>query len=190
MTKTEYRAYISSPHWQQTRKEFLHDEGQQCNRCAIPRWLAQIAYDQDLHVHHKSYANLGDEPWDDLEALCRRCHEVETFGRSEFTEPMSATCEGCTNKHWNPYDSFCDSCNLVFDTGANSLWQYWLINNPVYRTEQWRVSLNQIAMALTRQVGPEDAYGLILQHLLQRIEDEKAPRNADIPFDVPAEVIQ
>ena len=115
MTKTEYREYIASAEWQQRRKDFLHDEGEKCSRCSIPRWLASIAYDQDLHVHHKSYANLGHEDWDDLEPLCRRCHEIESFGRTSIPEPKSSLCIYCGERQWDPREDMCPLCLFVFD---------------------------------------------------------------------------
>lgn len=102
MTKTEYRQYIASPEWQQTRKSFLFSN-YKCNRCGVPRWLASLAYDQDLHVHHLAYRNLGHEDWDDLEALCRRCHEIETFGRSTLKAPWSTPCVICKSPCFDRY---------------------------------------------------------------------------------------
>ncbi len=110
MTKTEYRKYIISADWQGRRKEFLKFNNS-CERCEIPRWLAEIAYDQDLNVHHKSYKNLGAEDWDDLESLCRRCHEIEKFNRSDLREPKSGICTSCEAKHWNPYNKYCAVCD-------------------------------------------------------------------------------
>lgn len=111
-TKTGYRKYIDSEEWQERRREFLiyHDK---CERCAIPRWLAEVAYDQDLNVHHKSYGNLGAEDWDALEALCRRCHEIHKFGRSELRAPKSAKCSLCECTHWNPYEDTCGPCHEI-----------------------------------------------------------------------------
>src|SRR5271168_5540841 len=84
-TKSEYREYISSEEWQKRRKLFLvlHSV---CNRCNLHRQLAIIAYDQDLNVHHRNYSRVGAELDTDLEALCRRCHELETFGTSKLHE--------------------------------------------------------------------------------------------------------
>ena len=110
MTKTEYREYIASADWRERRGEFLLKFGSFCFRCWMPRWLASIAYDQDLHVHHKTYANLGSERDEDLESLCRRCHEMETFGRSDLNEPKSAICASCGDKHWDPYSDLCVVC--------------------------------------------------------------------------------
>jgi hypothetical protein len=110
-TKTEYREYIASAEWQQRRKQFLvsHDR---CAKCSMPRWLAAIAYDQDLHVHHLTYANVGREPDVDLQPLCRRCHDLETFGRSELTAPKSAKCKMCFEPHFDPYSDLCVRCEV------------------------------------------------------------------------------
>src|SRR5580704_18493233 len=83
MTKTEYREYIASEGWQQRRKLFI-EHHYLCNRCGLHRSLAVIAYDQDIHVHHKNYQRLGAELDSDLESLCRRCHEIESFGHSNL----------------------------------------------------------------------------------------------------------
>ena len=55
--------------------------------------MSVIAYDQDLHVHHKNYQNIGAELDSDLEVLCRRCHEVETFGESALQYPVLISLE-------------------------------------------------------------------------------------------------
>lgn len=115
MTKTEYAQYLQSPHWKSTRLEAIETANHKCERCEIPRWLAEIAYDQDLNVHHLSYENLGAEEWDDLQALCRRCHEIEKFGRSGLREPKFAICEKCGVKHWNPYSSNCERCSDILE---------------------------------------------------------------------------
>ena len=116
MLKTEYREYINSPEWQQRRKDFLASHPS-CARCKLPRWLAVIAYDQDLNVHHRTYGNLGAEDFDtDLEPLCRRCHELEEYRRSDLREPKSAVCKVCGAKHWNPYSNLCMVCDTVFGT--------------------------------------------------------------------------
>ena len=111
-TKTEYREYIAGEHWQKRRKEFL-DAFPNCNECDLPRWLAIIAYDQDLHVHHKSYARIGKEVDDDLEALCRRCHEVRTFGSSTLHEVSSIGCKLCGDQTYDSASRMCHNCKLV-----------------------------------------------------------------------------
>ncbi len=69
MTKTEYREYISSTGWQMRRRQYLEIHNA-CAVCEMPRWLTEIVYDQDLNIHHVSYANLGHELDTDLLALC------------------------------------------------------------------------------------------------------------------------
>jgi hypothetical protein len=85
--------------------------GAVCNQCDMPRWLAEIAYDQDLHVHHLTYASRGNEEMDDLEILCRRCHELETYKRTELREVKPAFCEACGMMHWDYRSSYCIICS-------------------------------------------------------------------------------
>lgn len=158
LTKTEYREYIASADWQQRRKDFLNDEGGKCARCEMPRWLVVIAYDQDMHVHHKSYAHLGDEPWEDLEPLCRRCHEIETFGRSELREPPSAICDFCTKIHWNPRANFCETCEVVLGFGSDpvAILEYCMGLHPASNTPIWWDLLRDILDAVRNQGHPAD----------------------------------
>jgi hypothetical protein len=115
VTKTEYAQYLASEDWQQRRKDVIANAGHQCERCDLPRWVARLVYDQDLHVHHLNYQNRGNEQPEDLEVLCRRCHEIETFGRSDFKEIKKAECSICANQHFNVYSDFCDTCRLILE---------------------------------------------------------------------------
>lgn len=112
MTKTEYAKYLQSEHWLTLRQKFL-EFNNHCYECDIPRWLAELVYDQDLHVHHRHYSSRGRETNQDLEALCRRCHEVKTFGRSELKVPKVATCELCETTHWDYRARFCQGCERI-----------------------------------------------------------------------------
>ena len=76
MTKTEYREYLASPHWKETRKKKLQSQTE-CNHCGIDREYANLRDGQDLNVHHLTYANLWHERPEDLEVLCLRCHQLE-----------------------------------------------------------------------------------------------------------------
>ena len=115
MTKTEYRQYICSLEWKERRKDFIAVFGTHCANCKLPRLFAIIAYDQDLHVHHVSYARIGQETDDDLKALCKRCHEIETFGSSKLHQPPSVSCQNCGNKTFNVIGLVCDNCVLNGD---------------------------------------------------------------------------
>lgn len=62
-----HRQYLESPLWQEKRKQALAHYGPVCNRCK--------RYGTD--VHHKTYERVGgDELMEDLEILCRSCHEA------------------------------------------------------------------------------------------------------------------
>lgn len=76
MTRTEYAVYRETPWWKNRRLVFLETRPL-CNRCGIPRDMALQFYDQDLNVHHVSYARIGSELDTDLEGTCRRCHAIE-----------------------------------------------------------------------------------------------------------------
>lgn len=118
--KAEYQKYLQSAHWQTRRKEAIEAMDHACERCSMPRWLTQIAYQQDLNVHHLNYQNLGHEEFTDLEVLCRRCHDIETFGRSDFRPIKTAKCELCALDHWNVYENLCDKCSVFWDLSFRS----------------------------------------------------------------------
>jgi hypothetical protein len=114
ITKDTYKKYLASPEWKKRRKKhFGNLENGLCQRCELPRWLSEIAYRQDLHVHHVVYRELGQERPEDLESLCARCHEIETFGRSDFPEIPSSICCICGVKHWNKRSSWCEFCLTI-----------------------------------------------------------------------------
>lgn len=153
MNKTEYRKYIASADWQERRKHFLAGEdglSSWCNRCKLPRWLAGIVYDQDLHVHHKSYVNIGSEKPEDLEILCKRCHEIETFGRSDLRTPKVATCTVCGQEHYDVYASTCEEC-FKLTTGRIGI--NLLSVNPSTSCQVWENVLRNFIIS-SRYVGP------------------------------------
>jgi hypothetical protein len=114
VTKGEYKLYLSSAEWIARRSKFLQTWNY-CNRCDLPRWLAIIAYDQDLHVHHRHYQSIGNERPEDLEGLCKRCHEIETFGRSALRSIRPEKCAGCGGPNYDRYATFCIRCVAVTD---------------------------------------------------------------------------
>lgn len=86
-TRTEYHEYITSEEWRVRRAVFL-SRYPNCARCGLSRYFSKLrtVYDEDLHVHHKSYARVGCEEWEDLEPLCKRCHEIKTLGQSNLPD--------------------------------------------------------------------------------------------------------
>ncbi len=71
--------FYKSKNWQRTRREYLKSVGCLCERC-----MKKGLHVPAVMVHHKTYitdANANDPTitlsWDNLEALCRDCHERE-----------------------------------------------------------------------------------------------------------------
>ena len=59
-----YNTYIASKAWQARRLRFIATTD---GRCAC-------GASDDLHVHHATYENLGNELDEDLRLVCQRCH--------------------------------------------------------------------------------------------------------------------
>lgn len=74
----EYIIYLSSDAWKAKRHEALKRANYHCQRC--PMW------GQPLDVHHRTYERLGNERPEDLEVLCRPCHQIADAQRAEATQ--------------------------------------------------------------------------------------------------------
>ena len=59
--------YLQSDHWKSVREEKLSKVGH-CEKCGTTL---------SLDVHHKEYKGLYDIRMDDLQVLCRLCHDKE-----------------------------------------------------------------------------------------------------------------
>ena len=87
------KAFYKSAAWEQTRAAYLKSVGGLCERCLKKGLITPAEI-----VHHKIYItpeNINKPEiilsWDNLEALCQRCHNVEHFSdgqerRYEFDE--------------------------------------------------------------------------------------------------------
>lgn len=67
-----YAEYLKTDHWKEMRQRELKRAGFRCQVCNISR--------VQLHVHHRTYENRGNEQRGDLIVLCADCHE--TFHKS------------------------------------------------------------------------------------------------------------
>ena len=65
MNKTEYKKYLKSTEWREKTKLVRDRDNSRCSLCNSK---------SNLHVHHKTYSNVGNEPLDDLITLCSDCH--------------------------------------------------------------------------------------------------------------------
>lgn len=65
----EYRTYIRSNQWRRTRERYWKSGlPTSCYVCDAPRH-------KGMHLHHRTYKNLGNERLMDLVPLCEWCHE-------------------------------------------------------------------------------------------------------------------
>jgi len=191
MKRDEYQKYLQSTHWKERRKLAIEEAGSRCEKCGMPRWLARIAYPQDLNVHHLSYANLGKEQYEDLEVLCLRCHEMETFGRSDLKEPKYAKCSGCSCRHWNPYSDWCEPCGVIFGyEGEKSISDYFMMTSIATRRPFWEDLVGDIRSVVRREYG--SAWELIARLVLLEKPANTVPQSniqvvddGDIDFDNP-----
>lgn len=62
---SEYHRYLSSDAWQEKKAQVLKRDGHRCACCNT----------ETTEVHHKTYDNIGKEPFNDLTTMCRPCHE-------------------------------------------------------------------------------------------------------------------
>ena len=78
----KYRAYLLSDAWKK-KKQAVFERARKtagtdnlhgvCEKCGYK------PYKPCLQVHHKTYAHIYNEPLEDLELLCPRCHRAETI---------------------------------------------------------------------------------------------------------------
>ena len=74
LRRARYEGYLMSQRWADKRQQKLEEENYTCEKCGYnPNWSTSPIY-VPLDVHHLTYDNLGDEPLEDLQVLCRSCH--------------------------------------------------------------------------------------------------------------------
>jgi hypothetical protein len=62
-----YKDYLMTDHWESLKHEALHLANNSCALC--------LSNNRQLHVHHKTYKNRGQETQNDLIVLCKDCHK-------------------------------------------------------------------------------------------------------------------
>lgn len=65
-SRPEYAVYMGTQQWRCRRTEVIERQRFRCYDCGC---------EERLQVHHANYDHLGDEWPEDVEALCRRCHD-------------------------------------------------------------------------------------------------------------------
>ena len=64
----DYQTYLKSDAWRYKKREVFLERGRTCEKCMSKK---------DIQVHHLRYDNIFNEPLEDLQILCSRCHEKE-----------------------------------------------------------------------------------------------------------------
>jgi hypothetical protein len=68
-----YESYLRTRRWREFRALALERALGTCERCGISEQTHRLLV---LDVHHKTYKRLGREAPEDVEVLCRPCHQV------------------------------------------------------------------------------------------------------------------
>lgn len=63
-----YKTYLLTPHWNRVKCAAYGRFGRVCFACSKVR--------KEIHVHHLSYENRGQEKMEDLMILCKDCHDM------------------------------------------------------------------------------------------------------------------
>lgn len=75
--KDLYYDYLNSDQWRLMRDGLFYRRGKKCESCGST---------EDIQVHHLHYKNVFKEKAEDLEILCRSCHEKEhNINQPEYT---------------------------------------------------------------------------------------------------------
>ncbi len=80
-----YVRYMRSPTWRKRRQDAIKRQGHRCERCKMFRFRKG-----DLQVHHLTYDRLGKERNEDLQVVCRHCHDVADQERMQRVQAESA----------------------------------------------------------------------------------------------------
>jgi hypothetical protein len=63
----QYNDYMQSPKWKRQRDNRMAIDNNECKLC-----FSKV----NLHVHHITYDNFGNEPMKELITVCKSCHET------------------------------------------------------------------------------------------------------------------
>jgi hypothetical protein len=97
MGRVDYRSYLASREWGLKRRAVKERAGGVCERCK----KAPMRY-----THHLSYRNLGNEPLEDLQGLCRGCHAYLGGYSDRDPRPLCTLCDAALEQE----GQYCSSC--------------------------------------------------------------------------------
>ena len=76
-----YLDYLQSDAWRMLREAIIDERGYTCEECGV-------AY--GLQLHHLTYDRLGHELHEDMQLLCKSCHETADEARGEAARHNAA----------------------------------------------------------------------------------------------------
>lgn len=71
-----YKEYLETPHWALLKKCILGRHGRACHICKKSH--------VEVHIHHLTYENRGQENINELACLCSECH-AKVHGKYDST---------------------------------------------------------------------------------------------------------
>lgn len=112
-----YAEYLASREWALRREAVRRRSGNKCERCKRGP--------QDA-VHHLTYANVGNEPLEDLQAICHPCHEFLS-GKSH-QDPVSLCAEQSLEEILEACDLAEEAANQAHLCSRGACGCHWPIN--------------------------------------------------------------
>jgi len=103
--------YYKSEEWHIKRTFALHRANHRCQRCGRSK---------SLDVHHLTYDRLYNEHPEDLEVLCKKCHDLADKERAEETRFNNALDTYATKKYGEDWMLYYDEHYIEEE------FQYWL----------------------------------------------------------------
>lgn len=76
MTQEEayHKIYLHSQYWKEKREEVFRRAGYKCQICGTAINVDRIDKKEPGQIHHRTYDYLGNEPIENLIAVCKKCH--------------------------------------------------------------------------------------------------------------------
>ena len=134
--KPDYQTYLQSPEWKAKRLRAFLASGGDCALCG-----EEIVV--DFHVHHKTYAHLGNEPLDELSVLHPECHERLHTCINDSVEGGPAKCKDGSLK--------CSECEELRSTN------FYNDNSPA----EWLEFLDTLRLRCTAEGRPSMLTGML-----------------------------
>ena len=99
-----YEDYMSSREWRRYREGYWkRNPHELCQRCGMSNYEHRIKFGTRLHLNHKDYRTLGCEADEDLEPICKACHDQEHSGDSNVESLLEALAEPLPKKQVAPW---------------------------------------------------------------------------------------